>query len=165
MRLTTRILLAAMAVGPAACRAQQTQAVSRLVSVYANAPNATAAASRLVTVHLAPQEEGSSSESRLVSVHVAPQPDETAAASRLVTTHIWPYAPGTQASSRQISAWLGYSIADAADVLRIAAGLDSATARDKEIYNLVTTGSSAAVLDVADACRVAIYVIHPEWLP
>jgi hypothetical protein len=64
-----------------------------------------------------------------------------------------------------VTAWLGFSIQNAATALRIAAGLHTPTPREKQIFNLITAGTSAGVVDVLDACQIAIYAMNPAWLP
>lgn len=128
------------------------------------AANETLAASRLVTVYLGPKGD-TAAVSRLIVVFQSDVRPSTLAASRLVTTFLPSDAISTRAESRLVTAWIGFGLPNAIASLRIAAGLQPATAREEQIYNLVTTAPSASVVDILDAYRVALYAVHPEYLP
>ncbi|HEY3414220.1 MAG TPA: hypothetical protein VGM51_14365 [Armatimonadota bacterium] len=130
----------------------------------APAATETLAASRLVTVYLGPRTD-TAAVSRLIVVYQSDVRPNTLAASRMVTTFLPANSISTRATSRVVTAWVGFSLPNAIASLRIAAGLQPATAREAQIYNLVTTAPSASVVDILDAYRVALYALHPEYLP
>lgn len=125
----------------------------------------TRATSRLVTVYFGPFQSDTSAVSRLIVVYQSVVQPSSTAVSRLVTTFLPPDAISTRAQSRMVTAWVGFSLPNAIASLRIAAGLQAATAREEQIYNLVTAAPSASVIDILDAYRVALDALHPEYLP
>lgn len=165
MTTTMRLLCAAtlMACGMGMARCQQTQAVSRLVTVYTRTTSATTAVSRIATVYSTVPGD-TRAVSRLATLYTGP-PGGTKAVSRAVTEYASSDQNATRAVSRNVTAWLGFSIQHAATALRIAAGLHTATPREKQIFDQIAAGTSGGVVDILDAVQIAIYAMNPAWLP
>jgi hypothetical protein len=104
--------------------------------------------------------------SREVSYYEIPvTPDSapaTLAVSREASYFEIPTAPDSVATlgvSREVSAFIGYSLSNAALALRIAAGLHIASATEKQVLDLVP--GTPSVIDILDAVAVANRAMHP----
>lgn len=162
---TSVVLLATFAsvVVCGTARCQQTQAVSRLVTVYTGSAAATKAVSRIATV-FSGVSGSTQAVSRIATLYTG-LPGGTQAVSRAVSEYTSSDQTYSRALSRNVTAWLGFSVQHAATALRIAAGLHTATPREKQIFDVITAGTSGGVVDVLDACKIAIYAMNPSWLP
>ena len=105
---------------------------------------------------------GTQAVSREATFYILPKP-ATLAVSREAVFFV-PRAD-TQAVSQEATFFVNYGLEDVARALRLAAGLNSATALDKQLLNLQKTGASASVVDILDAAAVAGYIGYPERLP
>lgn len=78
----------------------------------------------------------------------------TIAVSRQVTMHVAGLRE-SQAASRQITIYVNFRIPDAANALRVAAGLSAADPATAAIYNVVGPGNTLDLSDVAEIARLA----------
>jgi hypothetical protein len=145
--------------------AQETQAVSREVTLYtrgaAGAAPATQAISREVTLYTrgavdaVPATQAISREVTLFtrgSVNTLPA---TQAVSREMTAWVTITPPATLAVSREVTMRLGFTMGNVVGALRIAAGLSKSTALERNVFNIVTSPPSQTVVDLPDVVAIA----------
>jgi hypothetical protein len=71
----------------------------------------------------------------------------------------------TLAVSREATLFVNFRLPDVTLALRLAAGLQSAAASEKQMLDIVSTGASSNVVDILDAAAIGLRVAHPELVP
>lgn len=157
-----------------ACAQEATDAITREVSLY-NAPDdsITDAITREVSLFMSPPDETVDAITREVSLFLS-QPDEAADAitrevslfnpapnevTDAITREVsfWNPAPdeATDAITREVSTYLPpYTVAEAFAALRIAGGLNIATADDGVRLDVIYNNNSQGKIQVPDATKV-----------
>lgn len=120
------------------------------------------AVSRELSLQIPPNAQATIVMSRELSLDIPPNAVGARAVSHELSLYIPPGAISTYATSRELTLFTFFTFTDAATALRIAAGLQSATALQAQVYNIVTTAPSSNAVDIADALAIARNAAHPE---
>lgn len=122
----------------------------------------TIAVSRELSLQIPPNAQATLAISHELSLDIPPNAVGAVAVSREVSLYIPPGAISTYATSPELSMFTYFTFTDAATALRIAAGLQTATALQAHAYNIVTAAPSTNVVDMTDAVAIARDAAHPE---